>query len=869
MDDFLWLDQIRFDDRLAVGEKAFYLSHLTHRDYPVIPGFVIKAPVLREFLASIEWLDPFFADLANSALHLDVDNPRQLQLVAQHIRKEIIATALPEAWLDQLMGICRNLPTKALIFRPSLALPSPVSLDSSVNLSALWESHVCALSAETIASGAARSAIANALKKTWAELFRARSLLYWQRLGVQLQKINLAVLVQPLQNCLASGWLKTGVSISRSVVRGQPSSYEIQATWGLEMSLVKGEVLPDFYEVILEDDSIAPACVSVRIVNQKLGVKSLAYRLLENSAPSVEERWNQVAVNPPLQIYLPSEEQQKQYVLPTSYLQDLVQLGHQLTAELGSALSVGWILVANESEVSQLKFYITQIQTCEYQYEGFKQESGLLLSQRSHQERERERMPQLTANNQVEVGFAANSTFVNQEFATTSPASQVFKGLGAAGGKAIAKAQVVTDFTQDWEAIPAGEILILKHLHPDWLPLLRKAAGVVAEQGGMTCHAAIIARELGIPAVVGVSNATKMIQTGGFLLVDGDRGEIHLGTEQGLQLKKQKNRSRKSTVELGDQERFQTLNLPSLMATQLMVNLSQPSTIERAANLPVDGVGLLRSELMLLEVLEGQHPNRWLNSGHREQLVERLTEAVCEFANAFAPRPVFYRSLDWRSHEFQNAFPQSTKEANPMLGMRGTFAYLQDQTFFDLELEVLQDVFQSGYSNVNLILPFVRTVEEFAFCRRRIAEFDLFSSSQFQLWMMAEVPSVLFLLPDYVKAGCMGISIGTNDLTQLLLGVDRDQAEMSAAFDERHPAVMQAIRQLIEMAKKAGIPCSICGQAPAQYPELIEHLVRWGISSISVSLDAVEFTHNAIVRAEQRLILEAARQQLGEKSFEF
>lgn len=830
MDDFLWLDQIRFDDRLAVGDKAFYLSHLIQRDYPVIPGFVVMAPVLRQFLASIEWLDPFFADLANSALHLDVDNPRQLQLVAQHIRREIVATPLPEAWLDELVGICANLPGKALIFRPSLALPSHLS-DSSVNLSGLWESHVCGVSA---------AAIANALKLTWAELFRARSLLYWQRLGIQLQKINLAILVQPLQNCLASGWLQTGGVISQIADIKQPAAYQIQATWGLEMSLVKGEILPDFYEVQPENNAI---------LRQKLGVKTLAYRLLENSEPPLAERWNQVAVNPPLQVYLPSEEQQKQFVLSAIYLQNLVQLGQQLIAELGVALSISWMLVENESEVSQHKFYITQIQSYEQRNQG-------VIKQESHPEEDRITMPPLAEN-----------------LSSKPTAIHLFKGLGAAGGKAIAKAQVVIDFpTQDWESIPAGEILILKHLHPDWLPLLRKAAGVVAEQGGMTCHAAIIARELGIPAVVGVSNVTKMIQTGDFLLVDGDRGEIHLDSEQGLQLKKQIKRSRKSTVELGDQERFQTLNLPSLMATELMVNLSQPSTIERAANLPVDGVGLLRSELMLLDVLEGQHPNRWLNSGHKEQLVEKLTTAVCEFASAFAPRPVFYRSLDWRSHEFQNVFPQSTKEVNPMLGMRGTFAYLQDSTFFDLELEVLQKVFRSGFTNVNLILPFVRTVEEFVFCRRQIAEAGLFSCTQFQLWMMAEVPSVLFLLPDYVKAGCMGISIGTNDLTQLLLGVDRDRAEMAEAFDERHPAVMQAIRQLIEMAKKAGIPCSICGQAPGQHPELIEHLVKWGITSISVSLDAVEFTHNAIVRAEQRLILEAARKQLRKaegESFEF
>ncbi|HEY9298918.1 MAG TPA: PEP/pyruvate-binding domain-containing protein, partial [Phormidium sp.] len=374
MDDFLWLDQIRFDDRLLVGEKAFYLSHLTHRGYPIIPGFVVKAPALREFLSSIEWLDPFFADLPNSALHLDVDNPRQLQLVAQHIRREIVATELPEAWLNELVAICSNLPANALIFRPSLGLPSQVSLDSNVNLSGLWESHVCSLSASAIASGAARSAIANALKRTWAELFRARSLLYWQRVGVQLQKINLAILVQPLQSCLASGWLQTEGFTSKSGTARQPSGWQIQATWGLEMSLLKGEVLPDFYEVQPENGAI---------LSQKLGVKTLAYRLLESSAASVEEipGFNQVVVHPPLQVYLPSEKQQKQYVLEPRYLQDLVQLGHQLTAELGRALSVGWILVANELEASGAKFYITQIQICEHRHQTlFEQGSGLSTS---------------------------------------------------------------------------------------------------------------------------------------------------------------------------------------------------------------------------------------------------------------------------------------------------------------------------------------------------------------------------------------------------------------------------------------------------------------------------------------------------------
>jgi pyruvate,water dikinase len=282
--------------------------------------------------------------------------------------------------------------------------------------------------------------------------------------------------------------------------------------------------------------------------------------------------------------------------------------------------------------------------------------------------------------------------------------------------------------------------------------------------------------------------------------------------------------------------------------------------------MPVDGVGLLRSELMLLEVLQGQHPQRWLQQQREDELREILVQQLCQFAKAFAPRPVFYRSLDLRSHEFQYLVGGSLAhpEANPMLGMRGTFSYVSNPALFDLELAALVQVQQSGYTNIRLLLPFVRTVEEFSFCRRRVEQAGLSQSPQFQLWIVAEVPSVIFLLPDYVKAGVQGISIGTNDLTQLLLGVDRDQAQMAAAFDERHPAVTQAIAQLIQMAKQAGIPCCICGQAPAQYPELIEQLVQWGIPSISVELDAVERTYHAIARAEQRLLLEAARRQLNQ-----
>ena len=358
--------------------------------------------------------------------------------------------------------------------------------------------------------------------------------------------------------------------------------------------------------------------------------------------------------------------------------------------------------------------------------------------------------------------------------------------------------------------------------------------------------------KLGIPAIVGAAGATELLRTGESLLLNGETGEIY--RFQG----KTGNRAELSHSQLpsrvksaGGREMGKTFfNYP--IATQLMVNLSAPSSIANAAALPVDGVGLVRSELMLQDWGVSESIAEWPGGGKKLQLLDKLTELITQLAAAFTPRPLFYRSTDWH-------FSQFPPLSNPIQRNRGTYNYLLDSTLFDLELEAIARALDSGYSNINLILPFVRSVEEFSFCRRRLETRGIIDKNSFQLWIMAEVPSILFLLPQYVEAGVQGISIGTNDLTQLLLGVDREEAMVSTELNARHPAMLEAMEQLIRQAKKAGIPTSICGQAPVQYPEIIDQLVQWGITSISVEPEAVERTYQAIARAEQRLLLEAAR----------
>jgi pyruvate,water dikinase len=305
---------------------------------------------------------------------------------------------------------------------------------------------------------------------------------------------------------------------------------------------------------------------------------------------------------------------------------------------------------------------------------------------------------------------------------------------------------------------------------------------------------------------------------------------------------------------------------PAVTGTRLLVNLSDPSQVERAARLDVDGVGLVRAELMLVEALGGVHPRKLLADGGGEEFVQRLFTGLVAFAAGFAPRPVTYRTTDFRTNEFrglEGGEDFEPDEANPMIGFRGALRYTLEPDVFRLELEAIGRVWDAGHTNFHVMLPFVRTTRELKRCRNIVAEAGLLDRPGFELWVMAEVPSVLFNLERYASLGIAGISIGSNDLTQLLLGADRDSERLSDTFDERDPAVTEYLRQLIPRARAAGLQISICGQAPSVYPEYAELLVRAGIDAISVTSDAVDRTRRLIAAAEQRLLLESARSKTG------
>jgi pyruvate,water dikinase len=268
----------------------------------------------------------------------------------------------------------------------------------------------------------------------------------------------------------------------------------------------------------------------------------------------------------------------------------------------------------------------------------------------------------------------------------------------------------------------------------------------------------------------------------------------------------------------------------------------------------------------VLEALGGSHPRLLLEQGRGAEFVDRMAEALSVFALGFAPRPITYRTIDFRTNEFRNLEGGERfepEEANPMIGYRGALRAMHEPDLFRLELDAIIQVWKARHTNLHVMIPFVRTPRELVACRSVMEESGLLAQPGFELWIMAEVPSVLFHLERYAALGVAGISIGSNDLTQLLLGADRDSELLAELFDERDPAVVEYLRELIPRARALGLKTSICGQAPSVHPEYAELLVRAGIDAISVNFDVVEQTRRMIARAEQRILLEAARDAAG------
>jgi pyruvate,water dikinase len=283
--------------------------------------------------------------------------------------------------------------------------------------------------------------------------------------------------------------------------------------------------------------------------------------------------------------------------------------------------------------------------------------------------------------------------------------------------------------------------------------------------------------------------------------------------------------------------------------TRVYVNLADPELAERVAATNVDGVGLLRAEFMAAHI--GEHPHYMLDRGKGREFTDKLAKGIRQFAKAFAPRPVVYRTTDFKTNEYRNLTggeDYEDQEENPMIGFRGGFRHMAEPDVFRLETNAINKV-QAEFDNLYVMIPFVRTPEELGQIKGLLKEYGVASG---KLWIMVEVPSTVVLLDRFLDVGVDGVSIGSNDLTQLVLGIDRDNARFSKLFDERNEAVLWCLEHVIKTCRRRDFTVSICGQAPSFYPDLTAKLVEWGITSVSVSPDMIDRTRDIIGEIEER-----------------
>ncbi|MGB8217522.1 MAG: phosphoenolpyruvate synthase [Candidatus Methanoperedens sp.] len=426
--------------------------------------------------------------------------------------------------------------------------------------------------------------------------------------------------------------------------------------------------------------------------------------------------------------------------------------------------------------------------------------------------------------------------------------SAILEGLGASPGTAYGEAKLISD-ASELGKVKNGDILVAVMTTPDMVPAMKRAAAIVTDEGGLTCHAAIVSRELGCPAVVGTRKATELLSDGMMITVDGEKGLVFDGKKDVP-----------APAAVHPEKAAVSFARPKpVTATEVKVNVSIPEATARAVETQADGVGLLRIEHMILGL--PKHPKQYIKEGKADEYVNELVSRIQTVVDAFYPKPVWVRTLDAPTDEFRamEGGEGEPIEPNPMLGYRGIRRDLIDTEHFALEVRAFKELIKRGYNNMGIMIPLVQHPSEL----RRAKEFMRERGIDFgktEIGIMVEIPAAALIIDQFIAEGLDFVSFGTNDLTQYTLAVDRNNEHVAHLYNELHPAIMKLIEHVIIECNKAGVKTSICGQAGSN-PKVAKRLVELGITSISANIDAVEAVRDMVARTELQLLLKAAREK--------
>ncbi|MDO5822594.1 phosphoenolpyruvate synthase [Methanosphaera sp.] len=425
----------------------------------------------------------------------------------------------------------------------------------------------------------------------------------------------------------------------------------------------------------------------------------------------------------------------------------------------------------------------------------------------------------------------------------------ITRGLGASPGLVSGTVKVIKEL-DELDKILDGDILVTTMTTPDMVPAMKRANGIVTDEGGVTCHAAIISRELGIPCVSGTGEATSVLKENTKVTIDGKKGIVYEGDFGG-----DKDSEESTTTQTN------VSAAPLITVTDVKVNVSMAEAAKKAYATGADGVGLLRTEHMMLAT--GTVPYKFIDEGREDELVKVLVDNILKVVDVFYPKTVWYRTLDAPTDEFKTleGGENEPDEANPMLGWRGIRREIDQPDILKAEFKAIKKLHEQGYTNVGVMLPLLHKPEELRQAKEIARSVGLEPHKDVDFGMMVETPAAAIIIEDFIAEGLDFISFGTNDLTQYTLALDRNNELVAKHYSEAHPAIIKLLKSVIKKCKAAGVTTSICGQAGSK-PEIVEILVEAGIDSISANTDAVPTIRKIVAKVEKKIMLEAAKKAL-------
>ncbi|HXX88557.1 MAG TPA: phosphoenolpyruvate synthase [Candidatus Acidoferrum sp.] len=638
--------------------------------------------------------------------------------------------------------------------------------------------------------------------KCWSSLFTPRAIFYRDEKGFAHEKVFLSVGVQKMVNSRAAGVLFT-----INPVTGDPSQIVIDGNWGLGEAVVSGSVTPDDFVVDKK---------TLKITDRRLAKKTVQYIRDPNTGKTVHAE-------------VPVDKQEQPCVSDQEIL-TLAELAKRIEEHYGKPQDIEWAIDRDLSFPNNIFMVQSRPET--------------VWSQKA---------PEAPAKAETETTGQAETLKV------------IVKGIAAGKrGFGIGVAKVVMDPEEASRVMQKGDVLVTDMTNPDYVPFMKLAGAIVTDKGGVTCHAAIVSRELGIPCVVGTENATKLMVTGNKYTVDSRSGIVYEGVMRALTAQLS---SAGGTGALGASVSGGVFQSVPVTATKIYMNLGVPEKVEEYKDLPFEGIGLMRMEFILASYI-GEHPMSFVETGRSQVFIDKLAEGIATVARTIHPRPVVVRFSDFKTNEYRElkgGDKYEIVENNPMLGWRGCSRYISEwyEKAYRLECQAIQKCRREwGLKNVWAMIPVVRTLWEAKKVLEIMREEGLERTKDFKVWFMAETPSIAILADEFSKL-CDGFSIGSNDMTQGILMIDRDSERLGQMgyFDERDPAVERILAHLIKVAHENGATVSICGEGPSNLPDFAEFLVRVGIDSISVNNDAVISTKKLVASIEHKIMLERLAEQ--------